>query len=46
VKVAFIGGGNMAHAMLGGMRAGSMVTAAMHVLEPDPATGCATPRWS
>ncbi len=35
MKVAFIGGGNMAHAMLGGMRAGGMVTASMHVLEPD-----------
>ena len=39
MKVAFIGGGNMAHAMLGGMRAGGMVTAAMHVLEPDTAKG-------
>jgi pyrroline-5-carboxylate reductase len=39
VKVAFIGGGNMAHAMLGGMRAGGMVTAAMHVLEPDTVKG-------
>jgi len=29
----------MAHAMLGGMRAGGMVTAAMHVLEPDTAKG-------
>jgi pyrroline-5-carboxylate reductase len=35
VKVAFIGGGNMAHAMLGGMRAGGIVTNAMQVLEPD-----------
>lgn len=39
MKVAFIGGGNMAHAMLGGMRAGGMVTAAMHVLDPDTTKG-------
>lgn len=39
MKVAFIGGGNMAHAMLGGMRAGGIVTAAMQVLEPDSLKG-------
>jgi pyrroline-5-carboxylate reductase len=37
MNVAFIGGGNMAHAMLGGMRQSGMPTAAMHVLEPDAA---------
>ncbi len=37
--VAFIGGGNMAHAMLGGMRESGMPTTAMHVLEPDAAKG-------
>jgi pyrroline-5-carboxylate reductase len=37
MNLAFIGGGNMAHAMLGGMRDSGMVTATMHVLEPDPA---------
>jgi pyrroline-5-carboxylate reductase len=36
VNLAFIGGGNMAHAMLGGMRDSGMVTESMHVLEPDP----------
>jgi len=39
VNLAFIGGGNMAHAMLGGMQAGGMVTSSMHVLEPDAAKG-------
>jgi pyrroline-5-carboxylate reductase len=39
VIVAFIGGGNMAHAMLGGMRQGGMPTAVIHVLEPDAAKG-------
>jgi pyrroline-5-carboxylate reductase len=39
VNLAFIGGGNMAHAMLGGMRDSGMVTASMHVLEPDGAKG-------
>ncbi|HQR55727.1 MAG TPA: pyrroline-5-carboxylate reductase [Burkholderiaceae bacterium] len=39
MNLAFIGGGNMAHAMLGGMQAAGMVTASMHVLEPDAAKG-------
>jgi pyrroline-5-carboxylate reductase len=39
MNVAFIGGGNMAHAMLGGMREGGISAAAMHVLEPDAAKG-------
>lgn len=39
MNLAFIGGGNMAHAMLGGMQAGGMVTSSMHVLEPDAAKG-------
>lgn len=39
MKLAFIGGGNMAYAMLGGMQAGGMATASMHVLEPDAAKG-------
>ena len=39
MNVAFIGGGNMAHAMLGGMRQSGMPTTAMHVLEPDSAKG-------
>ncbi|HQR68990.1 MAG TPA: pyrroline-5-carboxylate reductase [Burkholderiaceae bacterium] len=39
MNLAFIGGGNMAQAMLGGMQASGMVTASMHVLEPDAAKG-------
>ncbi len=35
MNVAFIGGGNMAHAMLGGLRASGLATDGMHVLEPD-----------
>ena len=35
MNVAFIGGGNMAHAMLGGMRASGLQTEAVQVLEPD-----------
>jgi pyrroline-5-carboxylate reductase len=35
--IAFIGGGNMAQAMLGGMRAAGLDTGTMHVLEPDAA---------
>jgi pyrroline-5-carboxylate reductase len=35
VNVAFIGGGNMAHAMLGGMRASGLATRTLQVLEPD-----------
>ena len=34
MKLAFIGGGNMAHAMLGGMKASGDGNA-VHVLEPD-----------
>jgi len=37
MKLAFIGGGNMAQALLGGMQAAGMATASMHVLEPDAA---------
>lgn len=37
MKVTFIGGGNMAHAMLGGMREGGLPTESMQVLEPDAA---------
>jgi pyrroline-5-carboxylate reductase len=35
VNVAFIGGGNMAHALLGGMRASGLATRTLQVLEPD-----------
>lgn len=35
MKVAFIGGGNMARAMLGGMSASGLQTDAVQVLEPD-----------
>jgi pyrroline-5-carboxylate reductase len=35
MNVSFIGGGNMAHAMLGGMRASGLATRTLHVLEPD-----------
>lgn len=44
MNLAFIGGGNMAHAMLGGMCEGGMPTAALHVLEPDTAKGAALER--
>jgi pyrroline-5-carboxylate reductase len=36
MNVAFIGGGNMARAMLGGMGASGLQTDAVRVLEPDP----------
>ncbi len=39
MKLAFIGGGNMAHAMLGGMHDGGIPLASTHVLEPDVAKG-------
>lgn len=35
MKLAFIGGGNMARAMLGGMSASGLQTEAVQVLEPD-----------
>jgi len=37
VNVAFVGGGNMARAMLGGMSASGLQTEAVRVLEPDAA---------
>jgi pyrroline-5-carboxylate reductase len=39
MNLAFIGGGNMARAMLGGMHAAGIATASMQVLEPDSAKG-------
>ena len=39
MNLAFIGGGNMAYAMLGGMHDGGIPLAATHVLEPDAARG-------
>jgi len=39
VKLAFIGGGNMAQAMLGGLNDGGIEASAVHVLEPDRAKG-------
>jgi pyrroline-5-carboxylate reductase len=39
MNLAFIGGGNMAHAMVGGMHDGGIPLASVHVLEPDVAKG-------
>lgn len=39
MKLAFIGGGNMAQAMLGGLTDSGVEAAAVHVLEPDRAKG-------
>jgi pyrroline-5-carboxylate reductase len=44
MKIAFIGGGNMATAILGGLRAAGSEPASVDVLEIDPAKGAALER--
>jgi pyrroline-5-carboxylate reductase len=39
MNIAFIGGGNMAHAMLSGLRDGGFAAQALQVLEPDAGKG-------
>lgn len=41
LKIGFIGGGNMASAIIGGLREGGMDASRIHVIEPDAARGAA-----